>query len=79
MPNNNTANTRAAENIRALMGIRKQNITQLAATLGIDRGTARSRYHGKIPYDLDEISVIAEWLGQPAERIILTPSLAYTA
>ena len=76
MPNNETPNTRAAQNIRALMGIKKKNINDLARCLQINRLTASKRYHGLTPYDLNQIETIASWLNEPVDRIILTATPA---
>lgn len=76
MPNNETPNTRAAQNIRALMGIKKKNINDLARCLQINRLTASKRYHGLTPYDLNQIETIASWLNEPVDRIILTATRA---
>lgn len=76
MPNNETTNTRAAQNIRALMGIKKKNINDLARCLQINRLTASKRYHGLTPYDLSQIETIASWLNEPVDRIILTATRA---
>ena len=76
MPNTETPNTRAAQNIRALMGIKKKNINDLARCLKINRLTASKRYHGLTPYDLNQIETIASWLNEPVDRIIITATRA---
>ena len=76
MPNTETPNTRAAQNIRALMGIKNRNITDLANCLQVNRLTASKRYHGLTPYDLNQIETIASWLNEPVDRIILTATPA---
>lgn len=72
MSTTKSQNVRAAENIRALMGIKKKNINDLAQCLQINRLTASKRYHGLTPYDLNQIETIASWLNEPVDRIILT-------
>lgn len=76
MSTTKSQNVRAAENIRALMGIKNKTITDLAQRLQVNRLTASKRYHGLTPYDLNQIETIAAWLNEPVDRIIFTATPA---
>ena len=80
MQTTETPNNRAAQEIRALMAAKKKNISDLAGHLDISRSSASRRINGLAALDLNEISVIAEWLGVPYGRIVNPPQeLAYSA
>lgn len=74
-------NQRAAAQIRAFMAARRKTSADLAAVLGISVQTLNRRLQGDpaSSFDLDEIDVIAGWLGVPIAHIIdPAPGLSYT-
>lgn len=75
-------NQRAAAQIRAFMAARKRTGAELAVLLGISAQTMNRRLAGESAssFNLDEIQVIADWLGVPIAHIIdPVPGLSYTA
>lgn len=79
MPNTQTPNNKAAQEIRAIMAAKNLSITDMADHLGISRSAASRRINGKQAMDLNEISVIADWLGVACGRIINTDQHVYAA
>lgn len=65
-------NQRAAAQIRAFMAARRRTSADLAVKLGVSAPTVNKKLHGDAasPFNLDEIQVIADWLGVPIAHII---------
>lgn len=69
-PKVSSANTRAAAEIRGLMAAKRKTSKELAVTLGISQSSASRRMSGQSVLALDEVEVIADWLGVSVLRII---------
>lgn len=69
-PPGNTANDRAAANIRAAMASQKRTARELADHLGISRQSAGRRIGGGADLTVNECASIARWLAVPISAII---------
>ncbi|WP_455833707.1 helix-turn-helix domain-containing protein [Pseudarthrobacter siccitolerans] len=65
-----SASSRAATEIRGLMGARRLTAADLAQALNISYSTAAKRMKGEGDITLDEIEAIAAWLDVPVTRLI---------
>ena len=54
---------RVAAEVRAEMGWQHKSVRDLAGALGIEYRAAKARYDGAREYPLDEVPVVAAWLG----------------
>ncbi|MGV9742809.1 helix-turn-helix domain-containing protein [Nocardia farcinica] len=58
-----TYSQRVAAEIRAEMARKGKTIAALAEVIGRTEPTARSRYHGRSPFNFDELMAVCRWLG----------------
>lgn len=61
--------TVAAE-MRAEMARQRRSATELAAFLSCSVSSATRRLNGEVSMSLDEIALIATWLGVPFEQLV---------
>jgi len=54
-----------AAELRAEMARQRKTVNDLASLLQISQSAASRRFNGEMDVSLDEISVVAEWLGVP--------------
>jgi transcriptional regulator with XRE-family HTH domain len=59
-----------AAEMRAEMARQRRTATELAAFLGCSVQSASRRLNGEVRIDLDEVALIADWLGVPFERLV---------
>lgn len=53
---------RVCAEIRAEMGFQHRSVADLAELLNVSRQSAKRRYDGELPYSLNEIEAVADWL-----------------
>ena len=58
-----TSTDKVAETTRALMGMQRKKVSEMALLLGVTRQTASLFYNGHKAMDSDQISILAKWLG----------------
>lgn len=63
---------RVASNIRAELARRQLSQADLATALRTTQQTISRRMTGAVPFDTDELEVIAEFLGVPVDALIPT-------
>lgn len=63
-----------AAEVRAEMGRQRKTGVELAAVLGISQQSASRRLRGETGLDLDEVAVVAEWLGVAPHDLLTAPS-----
>ena len=65
-----TISTTVAANVRAEMARQKKRQTDLGEALGLTQGAVSKRLSGAVALDVNELGVIAEFLGVPVERLV---------
>lgn len=65
-----TYTQRVADTVRAEMARRRVGHQRLAVALGVSRGSVHRRLSGQLPFDVAELSVIADLLGIPVADLI---------
>lgn len=65
----NLSQSVAAE-LRAEMARQRKTTTDLAYALKISQSSASLRYSGKQTLTLDEVGIVAEWLGVPLTALL---------
>lgn len=63
-----------AAEVRAEMGRQRKTGVELATVLGISQQSASRRLRGETGLDLDEVAVVAEWLGVAPHHLLSTPA-----
>ena len=61
------------DNIRAEMARKRKRQADLAALLGIAQSGVSARMNGKVPFDLHELFLIADWLGVSVHALLADP------
>jgi hypothetical protein len=62
---------RVPAEIRAEMAFQQKTVVELAGVLGVSRQSARRRYDGDMPFALNEVEAIAEWLNIERSQIVM--------
>ena len=65
-----SASERVAAEVRAALARRKISTRQLAADLGASQSHTARRVTGKVPFSLDELERVADYLGVPVAELI---------
>lgn len=73
-----TAAAQTGQNVRAEMARKGVTQSELAAALGLSQTVISSRLRGKTPFDVNEITTTAAFLGLPVVSLIL-PTAPVTA
>lgn len=68
-----------AAEVRAEMARQHKSQVALAEVLNVSQPTASRRLQGKQPFDMDELPVIAAWLGVQVEAFIPAGEIEATA
>lgn len=66
----------ASAEVRAEMARQHKILADLAAVLECSDVTAGRRVNGSIPFRLDELTLVADWLGVPLHRFLPTQAHA---
>ncbi|HEX7277244.1 MAG TPA: helix-turn-helix domain-containing protein [Acidimicrobiales bacterium] len=67
------ARERVAGEVRALMGRHRVSQTALASVLGINQSSLSARLCGKLPFDLDELFIIAKHFNVEVTSLLGSP------
>lgn len=59
-----------AANVRALLARNRATQAQLAALLGVSNATVSRRMTGELPWDVDELALIAARYGTTVESLV---------
>lgn len=61
---------RVAAEVRAELGRQRKSGSELAAALGMAQSTVSRRLLGEVPFDVDELHRIADYLGVPVSQFL---------
>lgn len=62
---------KVASEVRAEMGRQQKTLAQMAEAIDLDVQAARRRYRGEKPLTLDEVEILAAWLGVDLDQLVL--------
>jgi predicted transcriptional regulator len=68
-----------ADNVRAEMARRRVRQVDLAAALGISQTATHRRVTGEIPFDVDQLAVVADLLGVTRTHLLGETETAVSA
>lgn len=68
--------TFVSANVRAEMARRRITQQQVAEALGLKQGSVSKRLNGRVPWDVNEVSTVADLLGVPVSALIGEPERA---
>ena len=70
-----TMSEAVAARVRGVMAEQRRHQAELATVLGVAVSGASRRLSGKVPFNVDELDVVARWLEVPITRLLPTEAL----
>ena len=70
-----TMSEAVAARVRGVMAEQRRHQAELATVLGIAGSGASRRLNGKVPFNVDELDVVARWLEVPITRLLPAQAL----